>query len=129
MLKKHVLGSHKDKIEKESQFNLCEVCGKYFTNKINLENHTRMHLPIEQRQQFECIFCKQTFAYKKSLIHHMAAHLGEKKKYHCDKCSVNFSRMDALRRHTLIHLGQKHHSCQVCGKGFRTKFNLKVKFQ
>lgn len=105
---------------------LCETCGKYFTTKSNLLTHTKMHLPIEKRKHYECYICKSTFSYKKSLIHHMPTHCGKKIRFQCKVCLVHFSRTDALRRHSLIHLGKFTHQCKTCGKGFRTKFNLKV---
>lgn len=108
---------------------LCETCGKNFSSKSNLNTHTKMHLPLASRKHYECYICKTTFSYKKSLIHHMPTHWGEKIQYECNLCELKFSRTDALRRHSLIHLGEQPHLCQTCGKKFRTKFNLKVKIE
>lgn len=105
---------------------LCEICGKNFTNQSQLKYHARTHMPIEERRTFECYFCRAIFAYKKSLIPHMALHSGPKPKFQCEICQMNFSRTDALRRHQLIHLNKLPHRCSYCEKGFRTKFNLKV---
>lgn len=110
----------------ESTIFLCEVCGKDLSTKSNLLTHTKMHLPIEERKHFECHICRTTFAYKKSIVHHMPIHTGKKIQFQCGECKVHFSRTDALRRHSLIHLNQFTHCCRTCGKGFRTKFNLKV---
>lgn len=110
------------------QILLCEICGKNFANQSQLRNHTRLHVPIEQRRSFACYICKANFAYKKSLVHHMPSHSGQKIQYQCDECKSQFSRPDALRRHSLIHAGKTPHECQYCGKGFRTKFNLKVNY-
>lgn len=114
--------------QQESEINnfLCETCGKDYTTRSNLLTHTKMHLPIEKRKHFECYICQSTFSYKKSLIHHMPVHSGKKIQFQCKECMANFSRTDALRRHSLIHLNKFTHCCQTCGKGFRTKFNLKV---
>lgn len=105
---------------------ICDICGKNFSSKPNLTTHSHMHKPKEKRKYFECYICKITFSYKKSLIHHMPIHTGKKILHECGVCKQNFSRRDALRRHTLIHLGQSPYECGVCGKGFRTKFNLTV---
>lgn len=109
---------------------LCEICGKNFTNQSQLKYHARSHMPIEQRRTFECYLCQTMFAYKKSLIPHMALHhSGAKTQFQCEICQLHFSRTDALRRHQLIHLNKLPHTCSYCEKGFRTKFNLKVKEQ
>lgn len=105
---------------------LCDICGKNFSSKPNLTTHRNMHRPKEKRKYFECYICETTFSYKKSLIHHMPTHTGKKIRHECGVCKLNFSRRDALQRHTLIHLGQSPYECSVCGKGFRTKFNLTV---
>lgn len=106
---------------------LCEICGKHFTNQSKLKYHARSHMPIEERHTFECYVCRANFAYKKSLIPHMALHSGVKPQFQCDVCQMHFSRTDALRRHQLIHLNKLPHQCSYCEKGFRTKFNLKVR--
>lgn len=106
---------------------LCDTCGKKLSTYSNLMTHRLIHLPSDQRRSFECYVCKTTFRYKKSIIHHMSVHSGIKIQYQCNVCLSSFSRSDALRRHTLIHLKLQPHLCSTCGKGFRTKFNLKVK--
>lgn len=108
---------------------LCEICGKNFTNQSQLKYHARSHMPIEERRTFECYLCRAIFAYKKSLIPHLALHSGAKPQFQCDICQMHFSRTDALRRHQLIHLNKLPHTCSFCDKGFRTKFNLKVKMK
>lgn len=119
------LDQSKPQIQASLSF-LCEICGKDFTSKSNLITHAKMHLPLEQRKHYACYICKMIFSYKKSMIHHMQLHSGKKIIFQCAVCLSHFSRKDALQRHSLIHLGKLPHQCQTCGKGFRTKFNLKV---
>lgn len=136
-LKKHMSGLHpiqqapsniKLKTDHSVQIDLlCEICGKNFSNQSQMKYHARSHMPIEQRRSFECYVCRAIFAYKKSLIPHMALHSGAKPQFQCDICQLHFSRTDALRRHHLIHLNKLPHRCSYCEKGFRTKYNLKVK--
>ena len=124
MLKKHV---QFHPMPRRPVFYLCEVCGTKYDSSSKLRSHYRLHLPISQIRTFECYMCKVAFKCKKSLIHHMPQHMTyEKIQYECKECLLKFSRPYALRRHSLIHSGGFPHSCEYCGKPFRTKANLKV---
>lgn len=107
-------GTHvKSESENKEHSYLCENCGRSFDDKTKLKAHYRLHIPVELRRSFECFVCKSTFAYKKSLIHHMPMHWGEKIQYQCEVCLSQFSRSDALKRHSLIHLGKPYKSFKI----------------
>lgn len=123
-MKKHV---QFHPMPRRTVFSLCEMCGVEFDSASKLRHHYRLHLPVSQIRTFECYMCKVSFKCKKSLVHHMPQHLTyEKIQYECKECLLKFSRPYALRRHSLIHSGGFPHSCEYCGKPFRTKANLKV---
>lgn len=48
------------------------------------------------------------------------------KQHTCNTCSKNFSSASALQIHERTHTGEKPFACNICGRAFTTKGNLKV---
>lgn len=126
---KHAVQSH---VEHENRSYLCETCGQAFDSRPKYQKHQTVHMekkPPITRRTFECYLCKNTFLCKVSVVRHMWKHVvTDHKPFECDKCGTKFTRLMSLRRHALIHAGKNPHVCNMCGKEFRTKYNLDVSY-
>lgn len=111
----HTNKGHKEKFE-------CSKCNKIFFSKKNLEIHSVIHLPEDQRH-FRCRFCGRSFNFKQHLIAHERSHTGEKP-FKCDTCSKAFARKQALTDHQREHTGQGY-PCSVCGRMFSDRGNYR----
>ena len=123
---------------------LCEVCGKVFSSKKLLENHTRVHLQSE----FKCGKCEKLFSSEEKANDHQRKVHKEKMKcefcvfesepgnmrrhvkavhkgieYECSKCSKKFKRSSTLDKHFPIYGSKKPktHECSKCKKTFTRK--------
>ena len=127
----------------------CDVCGKYFKDRSNMNRHKRIH---NNSRRFECLVCGQLFIQKTHLDAHMLRHTLEKefscglcdatfnrrmtlvthlrthtqeKGFQCPYCSESFNHKISLTTHIDNHLDIRRFLCQICGRGFNKKANLK----
>ena len=99
----------------EKQLFTCDVCEKAFNRKSSLMIHIKCH--DENRTQYKCSKCEETFLYVKNLKRH------EKEQHsmghRCIYCNVEFVSKRNLKQHLEIHEEQKKEfKCSVCGKDF-----------
>ncbi|XP_040179335.1 zinc finger protein Xfin-like isoform X2 [Rana temporaria] len=92
----------------------CEVCGKVFGSKSNLEKHLQIHTG---QRPYPCSDCEKSFSCKNHLITHQRSHTGERP-FACNQCDRKFIKQQHLVLHQVVHTGEKPYSCPVCGKGF-----------
>lgn len=93
MLVQHMLVHSNDKIP-------CEHCGRLFIRKFELEAHVKaVHMKLKP---FECQYCSECFASKKTLRHHEYIHTGEKP-YVCDVCGQAYRQQTCLKNHRKSH--------------------------
>ncbi|XP_054728998.1 zinc finger protein ZFP2-like [Anastrepha obliqua] len=93
MLDKHMLVHSTDKMP-------CEHCGKGFVRKFELEAHVRIvHMKLKP---FECQYCSECFASRRTLRHHEYIHTGEKP-YVCDVCGQAYRQQTRLKNHRKSH--------------------------
>ncbi|XP_055596041.1 zinc finger protein ZFP2-like [Uranotaenia lowii] len=80
----------------------CNVCGKEFRTKYNLQTHLRIHMG-ETAKLFQCEKCPRSFNQLTHLKTHERTHTGQKP-FGCTECSEKFSRSYLLRNHqSMVH--------------------------
>ncbi|XP_054870483.1 zinc finger and SCAN domain-containing protein 31-like isoform X2 [Amphiprion ocellaris] len=100
----------------------CDVCGKAFKDRSQLNRHYKIHTGVKP---YACSTCGKRFYEISSMRRHERIHTGEKL-YPCKICRKKFSTNSHLKVHLRIHTGEKRYSCELCGKSFRQSSGLKV---
>ena len=99
---------------------ICASCGKGFSQKSNLERHSNIHTKAKSTM---CHICGFTFALNANLTRHMKTHTGEKP-YDCKDCGKLSPSRTHRTLHMLSHTGEKPSLCHLCGKQYALKTSL-----
>lgn len=127
----------------------CEVCGKRYSSRNLLEEHTNTHKGVRpymckcgkdfaskytykahvktheyRPRPFECSHCSKTFLSQQNLSQHERTHNGIKE-YVCDQCGKAFGSQHNLEVHNIVHTGYKPYNCRTCGKAFARKAEIR----
>lgn len=102
----------------------CNLCGKYFYRRPNLQLHLKRHLGIKP---YSCEFCQKSFLTKQKLDEHKNVHTGEAP-IKCNMCNETFRRHSNLVQHRNrhhLHLKKKvkDYIC-YCGEILHSKKKL-----
>lgn len=126
------LNSHIARVH-ENQFN-CDKCPRRFLNKpallIHMKySHKQKSSPVSQLP-FKCDVCSKTFQFRCRLNSHARIHqIQTQKKFKCDQCNRFFNHHAKLSKHKrTVHteqMEQSMHACEICGKVYKYKHNLK----
>ncbi|XP_022069673.1 zinc finger protein ZFP2-like [Acanthochromis polyacanthus] len=100
----------------------CNYCGKRFYQIHFMKYHERIHTG---EGSYSCKICGKSFSFSSQLKLHMRIHTGEKP-YCCSTCGKSFSFSSQLKAHMRIHTGERPYSCERCGKRFRFSDKLLV---
>lgn len=98
----------------------CQVCFKRFTRKGNMLTHMYTHT---SERQYECQTCLKKFTTKDNLSRHMNTHY-DVRLYVCDICSRKFAEKATLTKHMVTHTDERLYECSVCLKRYKTKATL-----
>lgn len=131
---------------------ICEFCGKSFTNGKNLRLHQYVHantadfkcsvceksfrtpggLSSHKKTKhnegrctanYTCEFCGRSFKCRTTLANHLTQHTGVKP-FDCKDCSKKFSTATALATHRNHHTGKIKYECDICGMKFTQSYSI-----
>lgn len=109
----------------------CDECGGVFLSKYKLSDHKlRAHVKPDQ-VQFSCEICGKGFGLKQGLDVHRLSHVPtEQRRIKCAQCDFKTDVDSVLTAHIrVVHEKAMVHICEVCGKGFATKYKRDRHFQ
>lgn len=104
---------------------ICNICGKSFKSKDNLNRHVTKHSGI---RDFKCMFCPREFYFQRELNAHFKHQHFEVKKFVCSICDADFTTNASLKKHiALIHMEEdRKFECDSCKLSFKTKGTLSI---
>ncbi|XP_013409383.1 zinc finger and BTB domain-containing protein 17-like isoform X4 [Lingula anatina] len=117
--------THSAEAAKESQYDesfLCQICGKSYCTKSNMEIHIRYHTG---ERPYKCQICFKSYVGSFHLKRHMLIHQGQKL-FKCNFCEKSFPRKDAYVSHMRVHTGEKPYKCRYCPEAFSHNVSCKA---
>lgn len=102
----------------------CSMCPKAFVRNSDLKIHIRVHTG---EKPYVCDICHKCFRANQNLSVHKKSHMGEASKtYQCEHCDKKFLRNIDRTVHMRTHTGEKPFKCQICDRGYSSKFNVRA---
>lgn len=98
----------------------CSTCNKSFKAKTVLAKHEKIH---SERTTFQCDLCEKKFLSQQSMTTHILRHTNQYVAK-CEQCNQGFF----SRAQYNLHVESEHYNqsiCDMCGKKFSNKYNLK----
>ncbi|XP_014606761.1 PREDICTED: zinc finger protein 423-like [Polistes canadensis] len=107
--------------------NICNICGKIFSNYPNLRRHFR-NIHKDNKARFTCIRCSLSFKTKELYEQHVKLDHKTKVMLMCSQCPKTFSFKANLDLHYSSAHGDKpgNRECDICGKVFLEEASLKI---
>ena len=98
----------------------CAICNKSYEIQGCLVRHMIIHSEAgDKKYEYGCVKCAATFARKKQLAKHIAAHNRQNDGDHkCTKCNRQYVFEKDLKRHVAHAHGEKKYRCEICERSF-----------
>lgn len=113
------LENHNARFHNDKKQHTCTDCGKKFSLKRDLDQHTLTH---KNKKQFNCNNCHKAYSSKHLLNEHIIKHDRNKIQFKCSHCSKEFFKKSVYHTHLQTH--EKNFECTTCSKVLKTKYNL-----
>lgn len=114
---KTTLARHIRNIHYKEKNGTCDVCGKTFFDRHNLNLHKVRH---SNMKPFECDVCKKKFPRIEALKLHKRIHDNDRR-YVCKICGKSFIQWVSLSMHKVVHTDERNFKCPICDKAFKDK--------
>lgn len=126
--------SKNDTIQTQSINLVCPVCLAGYVNKKEFYNHLRVHAGDALLKHMQCLKNDADNELSQTeLIHSSQEKIDDNfyetvlRPFKCQQCDLTFDRASQYDYHyRSIHLGEKSQLCEICGKGFFRKADLKT---
>ncbi|KAH3736542.1 hypothetical protein DPMN_043113 [Dreissena polymorpha] len=110
---KRDLNVHRTRLHKSYLKFVCEVCGKGYNYRNELDGHRAKH---DGSKPFKCPKCNKAYQYLPNLSRHVCGKMESPK---CDKCGSIFKTKHYLQEHMKAHDDPEQHQCYVCGTFYK----------
>ena len=115
-LNKHMLENH------SGVKYTCTQCAQCFKNKYTRRGHERV---VHGEKTKKCDDCGKMFVTERTLkVHIIQVHIKSKDKI-CPSCGEAFFLVETFKIHLLRHSDDRQFPCEVCGKSFFTKRDIR----
>ena len=106
----------------------CSQCHMKFRMMKTLKRHMLIHLNKELHGCDSCLSYRSS-TYENLEIHNLKHHSDDERPFKCEECPQTFAIYGVFNRHIrFVHRGERSFPCEICGKAFRSKHNLKSHF-
>lgn len=108
----------------------CIHCNKFFKSRTLLFQHKQSSSCfLENKKQYQCTFCPETFSKAKLLKKHKLTH-PDTQKYICPECNKHFRNKASLSVHTkMVHERKYEQICDICAKIFTSPSSLQSHYK
>lgn len=110
-MKRH-LSRHDKKLSK------CSVCGERFSTESS-------HQHLCQGNEILCEYCPVVCHTTNEILRHLEIHKDNALFYYCGRCAISFNMNTLHVWHEMQH-DRFTFACEICGKKFATKRNMKI---
>ena len=99
----------------------CKQCRQTFTTQTGLQNHIYVKHKDVNTKPFPCDQCRKAFLHSATLLRHKKEeHLGIYR-HVCQVCGKGYTNKSDLRGHLVSHGGQQDYHCEMCQRSFTYK--------